>query len=327
MCRAVSPAAVCPTCGPVRAVQSWKKIDRRPWGKYRSQYVFTCPNVACRNTIVEPEFRPAAEIIDWSLRGTRIGDRERPLADKTMARIAAGIQRYWQPLLVPVEGRPGKKAVPVDHPARTMTARNETGLLVPTGGTWRTDAVSVEEPAPTRTTRENDGLAMPAFVAELRGGSSDARLVSDPLATVTASGNHHGLVTAYYGNGSTHTTADPLSTVTATERHALLMRNNSGGAEMTTPVTEYARTVTTGGHQSLLSAERPTVDIQDVLFRMLEPCEIAAAMDFPRDYRLVGNRRVQVRLAGNAVTPPAARDLVGVVVESLTGQTISALAA
>ncbi|GBE67763.1 DNA cytosine methyltransferase [Mycobacterium sp. MFM001] len=361
--RVVSPAAICPSCGPVRAVQSWKKLDRRPWGKYRSQYVYRCPNVACRNQIIEPLFRPAAEIIDWSLRGTRIGDRDRPLAAKTMARIAAGIQRYWQPLLVPVEGRPGKSAVPVDQPARTMTTRNETGLLVPTGGTWRTEAVSVDQPAPTRTTRENDALALPPFltqfrdrirhtdpcaeplptvvadganhvlvsappfIAELRGGSSDARLASEPLATVTASGNHHGLVTAYYGNGSTHSTREPLSTVTAVERHALLMRNNNGGAEMTTPVTEYARTVTTTGHQSLLDAERPTIDIYDVLFRMLEPREIAAAMDFPQDYQLVGNRRIQVRLAGNAVTPPAARDLVGVVVESLTGQPIPTQAA
>lgn len=37
---------------------------------------------------------------------------------------------------------------------------------------------------------------------------------------------------------------------------------------------------------------------------MLEPKEIAAAMDFPAHYRLVGNRREQVRLAGNAVTRP-----------------------
>ncbi|KMV22087.1 DNA cytosine methyltransferase [Mycobacterium heckeshornense] len=364
--RVVSPAAICPSCGPVRAVQSWKKLDRRPWGKYRSQYVYRCPNVACRNQIVEPLFRPAAEIIDWSLRGTRIGDRDRPLAAKTMARIAAGIQRYWQPLLVPVEGRPGKSAVPVDQPARTMTTRNETGLLVPTGGTWRTDAVSVDQPAPTRTTRENDALALPPFltqfrdrirhtdpaaeplptvvadganhglvsappfIAELRGGSSDARLASEPLATVTASGNHHGLVTAYYGNGSTHSTREPLSTVTAVERHALLMRNNTARGDqgqMTTPVTEPIRTVTTTGHQSLLDAERPTIDIYDVLFRMLEPREIAAAMDFPPDYQLVGNRRIQVRLEGNAVTPPAARDLVGVVMESLTGQPIPTHAA
>jgi len=33
-----------------------------------------------------------------------------------------------------------------------------------------------------------------AFIAELRGGHSDHRPISDPLATVTASGNHHMLV-------------------------------------------------------------------------------------------------------------------------------------
>ena len=37
-------------------------------------------------------------------------------------------------------------------------------------------------------------------------------------------------------------------------------------------------------------------------------------MDFPSGYQLVGN----------TVTPPAARDLVGLVVESLTGQYLSA---
>ena len=61
----------------------------------------------------------------------------------------------------------------------------------------------------------------------------------------------------------------------------------------------------------------PTVDINDVLFRMLEPSEIKRAMDFPADYRILGNRREQVRMSGNAVTPPAARDLVGVVAASL----------
>jgi DNA (cytosine-5)-methyltransferase 1 len=272
------------------------------------------------------------------------------LADKTLARIRAGIERYWAPfitehvheyrtrgldkplstvtagghhfgLAVPVEGRDGKQAAPVDQPLRTMTTRSETGLLVPTGGTWRTDAVNTAQPMPTRTTRENDGIAMTPFIAELRGGGSKHRPVSDPLCTVVANGNHHGLVTAYYGNGSTRPASEALATVTATERHALLMRNNSSrsgdGAEMTTPVTEPVRTVTTTGHQSLLAAERPTIDVDDVLFRMLEPREIAGAMDFPTSYRILGNRREQVRQAGNAVTPPTARDLVGVVAESL----------
>jgi DNA (cytosine-5)-methyltransferase 1 len=276
-------------------MQTFKRLDRAPWGKYRSQYVYRCRNTACRNQIVEPLFRPAADIIDWSLTGTRIGERKRPLADKTMARITAGIERYWAPLLVPVEGRDGKTAAPVDQPARTMTTRNETGLLIPTGGTWRTEAVPTSEPIPTRTPRENDGIAFPAFVAELRGGSCDARPVAEPLATVTASGNHHALITSYYGNGGTTPAAEALPTVTTLERHGLLTRRPA-------------------------PAPPPAIDINDVFFRMLEPREITAAMDFPGDYQMVGTRREQVRLAGNAVTPPAARDLVGLVVETLTGE-------
>lgn len=314
--RVTAPAAVCPNHGTVRARQVFKRADRAPWGRYRSQYVYTCPVRGCL-TVVEPHYRPAADIIDWALLGQRIGDRAKPLAAKTLARIQAGIDRYWAPLLVPVEGRDGKQAAPVDQPVRTMTTRSETGFLVPTGGTWRDRATALTDPAPTRTTRENDGLA---FIAELRGGGSKHRPVSDPLCTVVANGNHHGLVTTYYGNGGTRPAGDALATVTAVERHALLMRNNSSkgdGAEMVTPASEPARTVTTAGHQSLLTAERPTIDLDDVLFRMLEPREIAAAMDFPGTYRILGNRREQVRQAGNAVTPPAARDLVGVVAESL----------
>ncbi|QSM00101.1 DNA methylase [Gordonia phage Cashline] len=314
--RIVRPNAICAECGPVAAMQAFKRHDNS-WGRYRAQYVYRCPNVRCRNAIIEPLYRPAADIIDWTLEGQRIGDRAKPLAAKTMARIQAGIDRYWSPLLVPVEGREGKQAQPVSAPSRTMTTRNETGLLVPCGGTWRENAAPLDEPISTRTTRETDGLA---FMAELRGGGSKHRPVSDPLSTVTASGNHHGLVTTYYGKGRAQSTDAPLPAVTTVEKHALLMRNNSSkgsGAEHSTPVAEPARTITTSGHQSLIDAARPTVDIDDVRFRMLEPREIIAAMDFPTEYVVLGNRREQVRMAGNAVTPPAARDLVGVVAESL----------
>lgn len=282
--RIVRPAAVCPDCGPIRAMQTWKRHDRAPWGRYRSQYVYRCPSVKCRNRIVEPAFRPAADIIDWTLLGQRIGDRDRPLKPKTMARIQAGIDRYWAPLVVPVEGRDGKAAQPADSPMRTVTTRSETGL---------------------------------AFVAELRGGGSKHRPVDHALATVTASGTHHGLVTAYYGNGSTRPTDEALGTITTVERHGLIMRNNTGGAEMVTPAHEVIRTVTTKGHQSLLTADYPTIDIHGVYFRMFEPRELKGAMDFPAPYQIKGNRREQTRQIGNAVCPPNARDLVGVVAESL----------
>ncbi|TSD94847.1 DNA cytosine methyltransferase [Skermania sp. ID1734] len=361
------PRAFCEACEEwVSAIQVFKR-DGADMGRYRQAYVYRCPRVSCRNAILEPPAMPAMEAIDWTLEGTRIGDRERPLAAKTMDRIRAGIDRYWtvraEALVVPVEGREGKQAAPATQPVRTMTTRAETGLVVPCGGTWRDAAGSLADPLPTRTTRESDGLAFPpfvtqfrdrirdldprveplntvvadganhalvaapAFITELRGGSSDARLVSDPLATVTASGNHHALVTTYNGKGLTRPADEPLATVTAIDRHALLMRNNGvrGGhpARHTTPVLEPARAVTTAGHQSLLTAAAwPAFDIDDVLFRMLEPHEIGRAMAFGTNYVVLGTKRQRVRQYGNAVTPPVAEIIVSALVEAITGEDI-----
>lgn len=287
------PKAYCPTCDEVvEAMQAWKNPDKQH-GRYRSQYVYRCPKIACRNSIVEPAWLPAAAAIDWSLSGQRIGDRAKPLADKTMARIAAGIARYWQhgqpPIMTPVEGRDGKQPLPATVPMRTQTTRNETGI------------------------------AFSPFITELRGGGSTARPTSHPLSTVTASGNHHGLVVPYYGASEyAKPDSEALGTLTTVDRFALVTRHNSSkgaGAEMTTPAGEPFRTLTTTGHQSLTTGTVP--DIQDCLFRMLEPSEVAAGMAFPTDYIWEGNRRERVRMAGNAVTPPAARDLVAAVAESL----------
>ena len=62
------------------------------------------------------------------------------------------------------------------------------------------------------------------------------------------------------------------------------MRNNEGGSEMSTPVSEYMRTLTTKGHQSLIEWRQrlgEQIDVQDVLFRMLEPHEIQRGMALP----------------------------------------------
>ena len=47
---------------------------------------------------------------------------------------------------------------------------------------------------------------------------------------------------------------------------------------------------------------------------------VIVGMAFAADYRWQGTKRERVKLAGNAVTPPAARDLVACVVASITGE-------
>jgi DNA (cytosine-5)-methyltransferase 1 len=55
---------------------------------------------------------------------------------------------------------------------------------------------------------------------------------------------------------------------------------------------------------------------------MLGVDEIRAGMAFTDGYRLFGSKRARVRMLGNAVTPPAARDLVACLVEAITGDPI-----
>lgn len=340
------PAAYCPTCDEVVAARQWWKNGKngdRP-GRYRSQYLYRCPNTRCRNAVVEPGWLPAASVIDWTLPGVRIGEREslgfKPLADKTRRRIAAGIARYWSPFHLEAGGNTYDAADPkhVSHGdpnayyrawsttdvLKTLHTIESKALAIPVEGRDGKHAQPMGQPLRTHTTRLETAMVAP-FIAELRGGGSTARSAGDPLATVTASGNHHGLVTPAGGtwNDDARPTSEALRTLHTRDAYGLVMRNNTGGAEMTTPAREPLRTLTTAGHQSVitpgeLAAAEARVD--DCTFRMLEPSEVKQGMAFPTEYVMVGNRREQVRLAGNAVTPPAARDLIATLAAAITGE-------
>ncbi|WIX78675.1 DNA cytosine methyltransferase [Amycolatopsis carbonis] len=156
----IRPQAYCPACDMVvEAVQSFK--PGREVGRYRQQYVYRCPRFAKCKTVVEPFALPAAAVIDWSNQGQRIGDRDKPLSDKTLARIEAGLARYGRPMTFEATGntfvRPGSgyaRAWPADWPTATLTTSHTRALLVPSGGTRNEDARPVGEPFRTRTTSE-----------------------------------------------------------------------------------------------------------------------------------------------------------------------------
>ncbi|KSU52869.1 DNA cytosine methyltransferase [Microbacterium enclense] len=234
-------------------------------------------------------------------------DRTQTL-DKALPTVVA--DGAGQALLVPVEGRDGKSAASVADPLRTQSTRNETGLLVPYYSKGASRPTS--DPMGTITTVDSAGLVVP-----LRNHGV-AKPTSHPIDTVSAEGNHHALVLTNTHQNRARPVTEPLPTATTATTQALIMRNNLGGAEMTTPAIEPLRTLTTGGHQSLLEPGAPiSLDVDDAGFRMLEPHEIQLGMGFAADYHLVGSKRDKVKQAGNAVTPPAARDLGHAVAEFL----------
>jgi DNA (cytosine-5)-methyltransferase 1 len=308
------PKAYCPGCEEiVDALQVFKRpgADMGKYGIKNGQYVYRCPHRACRHRLVEPEVLPAATIIDWSLPpGQRIGDRvdakgrPDPLAPATLARIEAGLARHGRALLAPAGGTWRREATAIDEPLPTRTTRETDGLVtpplvVPMAKRAHVDsATTVEQPLRTQTCRQETGLVIPPFISLLRGGGSKtaAYPVVGPLPTVSAQGNHHGLVTppaaaalllAYYSNGRARPVSDPVGALTTHDRYALI-----------------------NGH---LPAEQCT-------FRMLATHEIAAGMGFLKDYKVKGSKRDRVRGYGNAVTPPVSEVLISALVETLSGE-------
>ena len=344
--------AWCQDCGSRRTVrQAWK--NGRTVGRHRQQWVWAC--TTCMG-VCEPDTQPAASIIDWSLDCPRIGDRKRPLAKNTRRRILAGLQRYgWAPVVTAgagnvYESTPGNRARPLTDPLPVQTTTAQHALAHPPGFlasiTRRSNANGglgdVNDPIRTLTAQQEQALV----VTNRRHHTP--RHANDPLTTICAGGNHHGLIVPAGGswNDDARTTDEPLRTITSREAYGLLMRNNTARGDqgqMSTPTTEPARTITTTGHQSLLmpyygqSQPRPVTDpmptvttrdrcavidpdqiVDDCGFRMLEPHEIAAAMAFPDGYIPTDlTKKDRVKLAGNAVTPPVMQWITGRIAQAL----------
>jgi DNA (cytosine-5)-methyltransferase 1 len=338
------PLAHCPTCDEtVRCVQSWKNPAYR-WGRYKAQYNYRCPNTKCKNRIIEPGWLPAAAAIDWTLRGQRIGDRKKPLVEKTMARIRAGLERYGNhpdPFLslmrsgrarnypvtdtlqtLTTEGAghcvvdPHPEALVLDsvrgsniissaaQPLATQTTSYTRSLLVPVEGREGKVAQPVEDVMRTQTTRNETGVLMP------------------PAPAASSS-----LLMEYYGTGVMHPTSKAIPTISTTDRFAMITTMRGTAPEQiqgsAAPISDPLRTISAGGNHAGLT-EWTVPEVEDCEFRMLEPYEITAGMAFPKSYIMTGNKREQVKQAGNAVTPPAARDLFIVAALSLASRKVAA---
>lgn len=154
----------------------------------------------------------AADSIDWSLPVMSIFGRKKPLAEKTLARIAKGIQRFVidceDPFIAPGEtiipfitecaNASSQRNMPIDEPLRTITA-------YPKGGSF---------------------ALVTAHIVKLRNGNV-GHSMNEPLHTITSGGNHFGVVTAfliaYYGTDNMQALDTPLNTITTRDRFALVV--------------------------------------------------------------------------------------------------------
>lgn len=187
----------------------------------------------------------------------------------------------------------GRKDKPrsLRKPLNTITAKHGAGRLVQsvivgTGGNKGTaKAKPVTKPLGTVTTQERRGVAS-TFLMEANHGNKKGeknpngrrvRSVEDPLGTLTTS-RGMALVSAfidkYYRTGVAQSGKRPLDTITARMRFGLV---------------------------EVCVGKKP-IFYFDILFRMLDPEELAAAMGFPKGYFAdpTLSKEEIVRMIGNA---------------------------
>lgn len=194
----IRPAAHCPRCAhDVAAVQSWKN-PMKPWGKYGQQYRYLCPNCASQ---VTPYYYAAMNAIDWSLPAPRIGERARPLKEKTLKRIQIGLEKFGrQPVMMDYvhtarNDRHQDMVWSVDGPQRTQLGIHTHALVQPPmlinfvqSGSDASRASSVEGPWPTQVGNVHHALVTPPFTIETQWSHAEgdrSSAIDAPLPTQT----------------------------------------------------------------------------------------------------------------------------------------------
>lgn len=192
-------------------------------------------------------YRTAAEVIDWSDLGTSIFDRRKPLAPKTLARIAEGIRRYVlndaDPFVLRVthgaEG--GWKVSNVRGPLPTQTTRQDLAVVSPVIAPQNTGVYGqrVDAPAPTVTTRGHQSLIAPMLATTGYGERADqaARVhrVAELLGTCV-NGVKRAVVSPILMNNTTNHTGGrvdgPMPTVTTGGQGGLVSLVGAVGAPL-----------------------------------------------------------------------------------------------
>lgn len=292
-------------------------------------------------------WKPVRDVLDFSIVGKSIFGRKKPLAEKTLERIHAGLIKF-------VAG--GKSAFMVKY-----NSMNQNGKYV---------SPSLDDPCPTVATQQRLALAQVSFLSKQFSGDPDSKNISvdEPAGTITTI-DHHAFISVHYGNGFNTSCNSPAATLTTKDRMALVQMSfldMQYGTGVPASIDTVAGALTTNPKHNLVTCDRflmnpqfasagSSVDdpcftliarmdkrppclvvtesgdvaieiyetdspmtvkikkfmamygIVDIKMRMLVVDELKLIMGFPEDYVLIGTQAEQKKFIGNAVEVTIAR--------------------
>lgn len=260
----------------------------------------------------------------------------RPLAPKTMERIARGLKKFVldnpEPFIIQCNHGGERRPNNIREPMPTITGKHGYGIVEPTlapyMGTNTTNhpGGNCKDPMHTITTGNQQCLISPTLIqyhSETAQGEVRGQTIEDPIMTVDGS-NRYGLVTSFlskfYKSGIGQDEREPLHTITTSPGHfgevrAFLIKYYGEGTGQ--DIKKPLDTITSRDRFGLVTINGTDYQIVDIGLRMLEPRELYGCQGFPEDYIIDHDytgktypRSEQVRRCGNAVCPPIPAALV-----------------
>lgn len=182
------------------------------------------------------KWKPVKDVLDFSDEGTTIF-REKPLAEKTLERIYAGLIKF-------VAG--GKDAFLVKYNSMSRTGKY--------------NAPGIDEPCPVVATQNRLGVAQVCFLSKQFSGHPESKNVSveEPAGTITCR-DHHAFVSVHYGNGFNRSVDEPSATVTTKDRLSLVtprfIANEYSGGGQHTSIDNICPAILTNPKQKLITCK------------------------------------------------------------------------
>ncbi|MFQ9203687.1 MAG: DNA cytosine methyltransferase [Lachnospira eligens] len=227
----------------------------------------------------------------------------RPLAPKTMERIARGLKKFVldnpEPFIVQCNHGGDRRPLDTKKPLPTITSKHGYGIVEPymvqigqTGFT-KDRSKNIQEPLSTIVSKNEHCLICPTLIqyhSETVHGEVRGQTIDNPVMTIDGS-NRYGLVLSNLIQMNNHCDGrdikKPLPTITAGDGHfgevrAFLVKyyGDATGQDIKQPLD----TITTKDRFGLVTIEGTDYQIVDIGLRMLEPRELYGCQGFPSDY-------------------------------------------
>ena len=218
------------------------------------------------------KWKPVKDVLDFSDEGNSIFGRQKPLSEKTLERIYAGLIKFvaggkeafmikWNSM-----NRNGKYQAPdIDAPCHAVTCQNRLGIAHVNflskyfSGHPESKNISVDEPAHTIKTKDNHALITSDFLAAYYGNGDNVRSINCPASTITTK-DRLSLVSPFFmnyysGGGQLSEIDHPCPTITTVPKQRLVVIDQQFGKSRPAGIDRPVGTLTVNPKYALVKCQ------------------------------------------------------------------------